>query len=155
MALDLSQFTGTAPYGSELFGVYQPLLGWKSRLKKIRFNKDIYHALDGVLDRIAKVGPSLAEVRKNPTLLLADNLPPASVPHQLNTVGTRKLADAVSGFKQTNGHLPSDTEWSKVLQTADLTSVVAGVASSEAQRSAPYDGKFSSKHEAIVGGMWQ
>ena len=27
---DLSSYKGILPYSSELFGVYQPLLGWKS-----------------------------------------------------------------------------------------------------------------------------
>src|SRR5689334_13813568 len=31
---DLTSYTGVLPYASELFGVYQPLLGWKSRLAK-------------------------------------------------------------------------------------------------------------------------
>ena len=35
---DLDRFTGTLPYASELFGVYQPLLGWKSRMIGSRYN---------------------------------------------------------------------------------------------------------------------
>jgi hypothetical protein len=36
---DLSTFTGTLPYASELFGIYQPLLGWKSQLIANRYAK--------------------------------------------------------------------------------------------------------------------
>lgn len=32
MAIDLEKFKGRLPYASELFGVYQPLMGWKSRM---------------------------------------------------------------------------------------------------------------------------
>ncbi len=35
---DLSRYTGLLPYASELFGVYQPLLGWKSKRLEKRFN---------------------------------------------------------------------------------------------------------------------
>ncbi len=28
---DLGQYAGVLPYASELFGIYQPLLGWKSK----------------------------------------------------------------------------------------------------------------------------
>ena len=28
---DLANYTGVLPYASEMFGVYQPLLGWKSK----------------------------------------------------------------------------------------------------------------------------
>ncbi|HLG56699.1 MAG TPA: hypothetical protein VI485_15275 [Vicinamibacterales bacterium] len=32
-----NDYKGTLPYASELFGIYQPLLGWKSRLTKKRY----------------------------------------------------------------------------------------------------------------------
>jgi len=32
MKLDLEKFSNAPPYASELYGIYQPLLGWKSRL---------------------------------------------------------------------------------------------------------------------------
>jgi len=35
---DLSKYTSVLPYASELFGVYQPLLGWKSKRLEQRFN---------------------------------------------------------------------------------------------------------------------
>ncbi len=36
---DLSAFLNVLPYSSELFGVYQPLLGWKSKRMNIRFQR--------------------------------------------------------------------------------------------------------------------
>ena len=35
---DLSDYTSILPYASELFGVYQPLIGWKSKriLKRMK-----------------------------------------------------------------------------------------------------------------------
>jgi hypothetical protein len=44
----LSDYKGTLPYASELFGVYQPLLGWQSRLTQDRLARDRasgYHSL--------------------------------------------------------------------------------------------------------------
>jgi hypothetical protein len=32
MKVDFERFKGTLPYASELFGIYQPLLGWKSKM---------------------------------------------------------------------------------------------------------------------------
>jgi hypothetical protein len=37
MRLDLKSYRGVLPYASELFGVYQPLLGWKSQRHERRF----------------------------------------------------------------------------------------------------------------------
>src|SRR5688500_3071316 len=36
---DLSDYTSILPYASELFGVYQPLIGWKSKRVLKRLNK--------------------------------------------------------------------------------------------------------------------
>ncbi|MEU7880171.1 hypothetical protein [Microbispora bryophytorum] len=38
---DYTGFRGKLPYASEIFGVYQPLIGWKSRRKLIRIGNDI------------------------------------------------------------------------------------------------------------------
>ena len=39
MKLNLDDFKETLPYASELFGIYQPLLGWRSRIIKQRVDK--------------------------------------------------------------------------------------------------------------------
>src|SRR4030095_292619 len=36
---DLTNYTTVLPYASELFGVYQPLLGWKSKRIEARFEE--------------------------------------------------------------------------------------------------------------------
>lgn len=38
---DLSDYKSVLPYASELFGVYQPLIGWKSKRIVQRMNKGI------------------------------------------------------------------------------------------------------------------
>jgi hypothetical protein len=39
--VDFEKFKGSLPYASELYGVYQPLIGWKSRLMTRRFEAGI------------------------------------------------------------------------------------------------------------------
>lgn len=46
---NLDQFKGTYPYARELFGVYQPLLGWKSRQGKERAALDSRRLLGTVM----------------------------------------------------------------------------------------------------------
>lgn len=41
MKVDFEKFKGSLPYASELSGVYQPLIGWKSRLMTRRFEAGI------------------------------------------------------------------------------------------------------------------
>jgi hypothetical protein len=38
VAIDLSKFKGRLPYDSQLYGIYQPLIGWRSRLIQNRLN---------------------------------------------------------------------------------------------------------------------
>jgi hypothetical protein len=160
MTVDLTQFSGTLPYASELFGVYQPLLGWKSQRKKFHLSQDVFHLVQDAVDQIRRAGPSGADIRRNPSLVLSDDLRPQRLPNGLNTLGTRKVTSALARFKEANNRLPEGEEWATVVAEADLTSVVREVAASEVDgdgvmvRSAPFSLKPSAKQEAVVGGMW-
>jgi hypothetical protein len=59
MKIDLSKFRKTLPYSSELFGIYQPLLGWKSKriVKRISLGLASFNPL--VVGIASKMTPSL------------------------------------------------------------------------------------------------
>ncbi len=62
---DLTPYTNILPYASEIFGVYQPLIGWRSKRQVERmqrgFNVDLVRARSGLLSRIvADVDANLA-----------------------------------------------------------------------------------------------
>ena len=38
---DLGQYSGVLPYASEMFGIYQPLLGWKSKVIAERIERGL------------------------------------------------------------------------------------------------------------------
>jgi hypothetical protein len=52
MMKDLSAYTGTLPYASELFGIYQPLLGWKSRITARRIELTRQRAYSAIADKV-------------------------------------------------------------------------------------------------------
>jgi len=52
MQTDLSAFSGRVPYASELYGLYQPLLGWKARRAVRRFSRGPASFVDGLLPHI-------------------------------------------------------------------------------------------------------
>jgi hypothetical protein len=52
MADDLNLFKGTFPYASELMGVYQPLLGWKSNQSRNMVTTEIAQAVDDIYQNI-------------------------------------------------------------------------------------------------------
>ena len=47
---DLSDYTAVLPYASELFGVYQPMIGWRSKRKLRRFERGFAEAHRSLLD---------------------------------------------------------------------------------------------------------
>jgi hypothetical protein len=64
---ELDDYKGTLPYASELFGIYQPLLGWRSKRITRRFEQarlDVYREL---ADRMLSLKPDVS-VRVNPAL---------------------------------------------------------------------------------------
>src|SRR5215510_1986682 len=52
---DLTPYTNILPYASEIFGVYQPLIGWRSKRQVERmqrgFKADMVRARNGLLSR--------------------------------------------------------------------------------------------------------
>ena len=55
---ELTDYTAVLPYSSELFGIYQPLLGWKSKRIPERFQSG--YTLDKrlLLDRLKRCSPA-------------------------------------------------------------------------------------------------
>lgn len=49
---DLSAYTGTLPYASELFGIYQPLLGWKSQITARRIEVSRQRAYTAIAEKV-------------------------------------------------------------------------------------------------------
>src|SRR5437660_1502549 len=63
---DLNGYKGILPYASELFGIYQPLLGWKSKRIKTRYDGFRFAVLSRIADRIMAVA-------KNPVMVELDS----------------------------------------------------------------------------------
>jgi len=117
---DLIDYTAILPYASELFGIYQPLLGWKSKRMADRFGqgfqKDRQHLLERLKTHFAGQvefqydGDVLGNVRINPGTLDARAQKPVDS-LLLEQLGKQlpASADAV-----TNQH------WAKVLNTGNI-----------------------------------
>src|SRR5262252_5300662 len=52
--LDLEQYVNVLPYASEMFGIYQPLLGWKSKRITERFQKGLDQDKGQILRTLAR-----------------------------------------------------------------------------------------------------
>jgi hypothetical protein len=60
---DLTAYTSILPYASELFGVYQPLLGWKSRRIAERQKEGFRNDKPFVLDKLEREFSDLVEIK--------------------------------------------------------------------------------------------
>lgn len=62
MKVDFKRFEGTLPYASEAYGVYQPLLGWRSRRTQRRLRSLHEGLYQGVLGQVARGVQPVVEV---------------------------------------------------------------------------------------------
>jgi hypothetical protein len=60
---DLTAYTSVLPYASELFGVYQPLLGWKSTRIAERFKEGFQNDRALILDKLMRQFADLVDVK--------------------------------------------------------------------------------------------
>ncbi len=129
---DLDRYKGIPPYASEHFGVYQPLLGWRSRLTQEwvrRGARVVDPRLSAILSSRIKPGPT------SDTDFLAEPLEPGSGRHPwrvslLNDLGSelmKVIRDRVQTFvEQNSGRLPTGAEWNQLIEINDLMNQDAG-----------------------------
>jgi hypothetical protein len=59
---DLTQYTSVLPYASELFGIYQPLLGWKSKRIEKRFAEGFQNDKTFLLDKLKREFAGMVDI---------------------------------------------------------------------------------------------
>jgi len=60
---DLVDYASILPYDSEMFGIYHPLLGWKSRRMEQRFNKGLEQDKKNILDVLKNLFKEKVEIK--------------------------------------------------------------------------------------------
>ena len=76
---DLTSYTGVLPYSSEIFGVYQPLIGWKSARKINRIRDAVRIEKIGLLSRLGRNLVSKAVFDFGVCSFAVRNLKPAEI----------------------------------------------------------------------------
>jgi hypothetical protein len=64
---DLTDYTSVLPYSSEMFGVYQPMIGWKSKRLVGRLQRGLMDSRSALLRAFAKTYDGNVKVRLSPT----------------------------------------------------------------------------------------
>ena len=126
LAKDIDRYKGVTPYASEHYGVYQPLLGWQSRLTKkwlARGGPLIDPRLKRILDGRIQPGP-LDVLNPHPLEFIAQPLQPGAgkspfrilVKKDLGSELTALVAARLQGFVDAHaGALPVGAEWREVI----------------------------------------
>ncbi|WP_432244849.1 hypothetical protein ACRB8A_13305 [Arthrobacter sp. G.S.26] len=134
---DLDTYKGIPPYASEHYGVYQPLLGWESRLTKKWIQRGgiiVDPHIKKILDARFKPGPELVQ-NDHPLEFLAFPLQPGSGISPYSVILTKTLnsellvvlRDAVQGFvEQHEGRLPQGAEWNALIEINNFMDPEAG-----------------------------
>jgi hypothetical protein len=132
-ALDLTKFVGTLPYASELFGVYQPLLGWKSRLTKMHLAQETELLIGAALHAAIMTAPKKKDIWQNPHALMPADVRPPATGILLSTQVGKRLRSAALRFAGANGHPPNASDWTNIFQAAQLDDVIEKIAEKESQ----------------------
>ncbi len=123
---DLTDYKGVLPYASEIFGVYQPLIGWKSARKVNRIKEAVRVEKITLLSRLGRNLVSTAAIDfTNDHIMDAPELKPAIVagPRLINhdsvVLGQIQLA------LRNLGRMPRKAnEWAHVINEAILTNIL-------------------------------
>lgn len=135
---DIEKYKGVPPYASELYGVYQPLLGWQSNLTKkwiqhggLIIDPKIKRILDGrILPGIQEMDEGGADVE-----LIGRPLEPGrgKSPYivfllkDLNSELLKLMQIRVQAFvDQHDGRLPDGVEWPTIIDINDLLDLENG-----------------------------
>lgn len=119
---DLDRYAGIPPYASEHYGVYQPLLGWNSRLTREWISSEA-RVIDPRLRRIlnGRITPGPTDAAD----FIATPLQPGSgkspwrvtVLKDLQSELVAVLRDSVQAFVDSHdGHLPAGEEWNRIVE---------------------------------------
>lgn len=128
MALDLDLFTGLTPYASELFGIYQPLLGWKSKRKRLWARQQQSVVLAAAVDRLRSLAPSRASLLDAPRPLTRTDLMSHAIEDWADTETGRALQTAAIAFVARSKRLPESADWKAITAAAGFDAVLARVA---------------------------
>ncbi|MBP1967771.1 hypothetical protein [Paenibacillus aceris] len=131
---DIEKYGNKPPYASEMYGIFQPLLGWESKLTKqwIQQGGSVFSQLNPQIMRIlnANISPGptaighdqLNDIVALPLVPGTERSPyKVSLTKDFNSELFKLLLDKVKFFVQNNnGRLPADDEWRSIIKELNL-----------------------------------
>lgn len=117
MKFDPDKFTETLPYSSELFGVYQPLIGWKSRQISVRLRNERQRVHDIAAARLLRAQARML-TRAAEGVPASATSPTAAAVYPVPAFDCCVARFVAAGLKP--GSLPTERAWKDLLAPAVL-----------------------------------
>ncbi len=167
----LDKWSGQYPYASSLYGVYQPLIGWRSRLKLKRLDGERLHHIRRVVHSMIGDSRYTRQLGTTPRPVRPDEQLPPRLYGFLGEVTSQGIFTEQQRFLDKNGRPPAGAnEWTQVVNAANLPGLVTDVTTraAAAERALvgldpgaaldhPTDATLTSPylvHEAMVAGVF-
>jgi hypothetical protein len=124
---DLDRFRHRLPYASEIYGVCQPLLGWRGRQCGERVDRERIDNWRRLQVRMTADSLLAGVAAEQPQPLGPDAPLPPRIPDWLGTAVSSRVVAAINEFQTSNGGVPPATvaQWAQVLAAAQIEELVA------------------------------
>lgn len=123
---DLTDYTSVLPYASEIFGVYQPLIGWKSRRKIDRIMDAVRIERNALLSQLSRFLTTSAAIRFSPDWVMsAPDLKPAGlVGPRLSHLSSIVMQNIQLELEKRGKVHPTEVEWAQFINEEILTNIL-------------------------------
>jgi len=131
VSIDLNVFKGLTPYASELFGIYQPLLGWKAKRKLRWIGRHQAALLHGAVEKLRELAPPRATLLATPRPIGPNDLMSHAIQSWAQSETGRALQAAAVNFVNRTKRIPEATDWKAIAGAAGFDRVLTRVARSQ------------------------
>jgi hypothetical protein len=121
---DLTAYKSVLPYASEMFGIYQPLLGWRSRRIEERFQKGFEKDKAALLEKLKSEFAGLVELTyaaNKVTVELKPGVAAGSARRAVDSVLLEVLARKLPA-----GAPPTNADWGKAITASAVEAALKG-----------------------------
>jgi hypothetical protein len=120
---DLIDYTAVLPYASEMFGIYQPLIGWKSKRIARRFDKGLLIDKRTILNRLKSQFTGQVNVRYDKDCQVSIELKPGALDagrlKALDSIVLEKIAEKLPPYEQYDPAI-----WPEIINPDQIQSIL-------------------------------
>lgn len=125
---DLTDYKSVLPYSSEMFGVYQPMLGWRSKRTVERFTRAAMMGRQAALNRLSKQFVGRSNLVFNADFQFTGGTVPVGkpAPGLLRSSQGGVLSGLILDSLKQLGRAPTPDDWSRILDATALKDMLNG-----------------------------